>query len=570
MNTAKFATVCGYAVVAFLAFSLICGLASAGAITIDFGPAFGASANQTVLTDQLKPYGVLFSTTSPNGVIWNGRSPFVGSYSFNFHAGFTPDGFVDTSPIRIEFVDPTTGAPTTASNVSVRGFDGGGDLDILTLNAFDATGALIASHTVGPHNFFGDDGFMGNTARIDQTGIAYVVIETSGVQSGLFFDDLSFELSVASVPVPVVLVHGIGGSPASFGDMPQFLTEAGLTVAPPFDYSMFTGRTSAVTIEELATFLGDHIVNTVLPAYPGASQVDVVAHSMGGLIARAWMASIAEPPGLVPYTGKVRRLILVGTPNYGAEAALLGRAERALRLPAVQIEEMKFGSSFILRLHDAWEEFLAQSSLKIPSENMLFIVGSEGNNLFFPCNACDGVVEMASAVLPLITSPVRYVPYRHGDFDGPPFIVTPRNSTSLIGVAPGDAQHKTLLLVRAFLTDGEVLPQCCGAGTVDHAPQGLERGLLLLRFQNAATGKPITERRIRLREPFSPAPPDYNNRNAGTVTVWNLDADLGPYAAEARVNGYCPRNIGEPVIAAQPRVAEIDLTMTNRRRDCRP
>lgn len=68
-----------------------------------------------------------------------------------------------------------------------------------------------------------------------------------------------------------------------------------------------------------------------LRAATGAQQVIVVAHSMGGLVARAWMRACG--------TGKVARVITLGTPHHGTclaafglglNAAQMRRAARAL------------------------------------------------------------------------------------------------------------------------------------------------------------------------------------------------------------------------------------------------
>ena len=55
-------------------------------------------------------------------------------------------------------------------------------------------------------------------------------------------------------------------------------------------------------------------------ATENASEVQLVAHSMGGLVARAALTS--------PAGGKVKRLIMLGTPNYGSFASGAGDSRR--------------------------------------------------------------------------------------------------------------------------------------------------------------------------------------------------------------------------------------------------
>ncbi len=51
----------------------------------------------------------------------------------------------------------------------------------------------------------------------------------------------------------------------------------------------------------------------------GASRVDILAHSMGGLVARAYIEGFAEDEGKkAPYKKDVRYLIMLGTPNQGS------------------------------------------------------------------------------------------------------------------------------------------------------------------------------------------------------------------------------------------------------------
>ena len=64
-------------------------------------------------------------------------------------------------------------------------------------------------------------------------------------------------------------------------------------------------------LRRLATLLGQFIGREL--ERTNSAQADVIAHSMGGLLVRGWMAGLAD----VPYDGQIRRLILAGTPNFG-------------------------------------------------------------------------------------------------------------------------------------------------------------------------------------------------------------------------------------------------------------
>src|SRR5262249_27681682 len=138
-----------------------------------------------------------------------------------------------------------------------------------------------------------------------------------------------------------------------------------------------------------------------------------------GLITRTYIAGLAidrsitciAPPdvpvtcNIVPYNGSIRKLITVGTPNYGAALAITA-ANR-------QGRDMIYGSSFILTLHDSWQ---STGQFRISHTNILNIAGTQSDGLLEGDD--DGVVNIASAALPLEFLPdnnnIQYVPYRHG------------------------------------------------------------------------------------------------------------------------------------------------------------
>jgi hypothetical protein len=182
-----------------LAVLLPAGTLMAGDITIDFGPSFGAPANGYVLlTDQLIDYGVVFSTTHPDGVRWLGGDYQWPPAQYSIISGPTETGGLPGGvvPIRVDFDPPVIEA-------SVRGYDGGGDIDTLILNAYDSAGVLIDSDVI-------TDGFLwpGYVATVSAADVAYITFEVANDlgDRGLFFDDLSF-----TVPEPAtfgLLVFG--------------------------------------------------------------------------------------------------------------------------------------------------------------------------------------------------------------------------------------------------------------------------------------------------------------------------------------------------------------------------
>lgn len=304
------------------------------------------------------------------------------------------------------------------------------------------------------------------------------------------------ELFIPAPTVPVVLVHGYCSDPSSFGQMSDLLKQSGIQMAEAFDYNALTAVPSfdhtGVTIEQLADIFAGHVLKILKTN--NARQIDVVAHSMGGLIVRAWMAGLAN----TPYTGEIRKLITISTPHYGAEAANLDLLIQALsttplfRCSATQADEMRFGSDFIISLHGQWNSF-ENSPQGIPASDMFFIAGTADTGEALLNGECgislhgctDDVVDISSAVLPSVSKDrIRYVPYKHASSK----FLFPFTGKSVALV--DNPQHKTLQVVQSFLLTGEPVPQCCGTGTVDYLPPHLRgndknTGLLLLHFVNS-------------------------------------------------------------------------------------
>ena len=108
--------------------------------------------------------------------------------------------------------------------------------------------------------------------------------------------------------VPVLLVHGYGGDPASMGTVERLLEEHGrrvVSVALPG-----SGRGDIVAS---ARALGEVIAEL------GSSEVDVVGFSTGGLVARTFVQQEGDD-------SHVRFLVFLGTPHHGTRLAGLATA----------------------------------------------------------------------------------------------------------------------------------------------------------------------------------------------------------------------------------------------------
>jgi pimeloyl-ACP methyl ester carboxylesterase len=111
--------------------------------------------------------------------------------------------------------------------------------------------------------------------------------------------------SAADTPFPKrasILLHGILRSSKSMARIAERLRAAGLA-AFPFDYP-----SSQIGIADAAEYL-----HSAIEHLDGIDELHLVGHSMGGLVIRAWFAAHDDP--------RVRRVVMIGTPNRGAALA---------------------------------------------------------------------------------------------------------------------------------------------------------------------------------------------------------------------------------------------------------
>ena len=123
-------------------------------------------------------------------------------------------------------------------------------------------------------------------------------------------------------PTPVVFVHGLCGSPTNFWALRRHLARRGVARFGSFRYP------PRLDYQALAPWLGTFI--DALCKRNGVSEVDVVGHSLGGIIARYL---IEHGDG-----ARVRRLVSLGAPWYGTrfpsrELALFGAEDWLIPTP---------------------------------------------------------------------------------------------------------------------------------------------------------------------------------------------------------------------------------------------
>jgi pimeloyl-ACP methyl ester carboxylesterase len=222
--------------------------------------------------------------------------------------------------------------------------------------------------------------------------------------------------AVMSSP-PVILLNGfqlscsdtastLAASADTFGQLATLLLADGVDVA----YFNNCAYGSDASIEQLAGQMNNYIAALKYTDGAPVDQVDLVAHSMGGLIVRAYLSGKQSSPGEFspPESPKIRKAIFLATPHFGSYQADNPLAQ-ILFTAGTQLNEMKPGSQFLWDLA-TWN----QSGDDLRGVDALAVAGDAGAINSSP-NASDGVVSLTSASLRFAEPDVRtrIVPYCH-------------------------------------------------------------------------------------------------------------------------------------------------------------
>ncbi|WP_329116993.1 esterase/lipase family protein [Streptomyces sp. NBC_01353] len=128
---------------------------------------------------------------------------------------------------------------------------------------------------------------------------------------------------------PVVLLHGFVDNRSVFVLLRRSLARHGCHPVESFNYSPLT-----YDLRTAAELLGRHVEE--LCARTGHHEVDLVGHSLGGLIARYYVQRLGGD-------ARVRTLVMLGTPHSGTAAAPWVGAHPLIR-------QMRPGSEVLLEL----------------------------------------------------------------------------------------------------------------------------------------------------------------------------------------------------------------------------
>ena len=257
---------------------------------------------------------------------------------------------------------------------------------------------------------------------------------------------------------PVVLLNGweegfTGSCPIAasssddFGNLAQYLVDDGVPVVYLFDNCV---EDPDQAIETLGNDLANFLQGIKYDTGAQVPQIDLVGFSLGGLVARSYLAGLQTNQTVIPPTTTlVRDLVLLATPNFGS---FMAGTSASLLAPGSQNAELEPGSAFLWNLA-TWN----QRNDDLRGVNAIAVIGNAGedtaNSLL---NASDGLVSLTSAsggfVVPSGAVSTRIVPYCHVD----PSVFT--NTTlgtyacNAVGIANvSSTSHETGIIIRSFL-----------------------------------------------------------------------------------------------------------------------
>jgi triacylglycerol lipase len=141
----------------------------------------------------------------------------------------------------------------------------------------------------------------------------------------------------ASVHDPILFVHGWSGSSSNWDNLKTRFTTAGWASKELATINYGTTTSNKTVASQIGT-----AVNSLLSANPGATKVDLISHSMGGLSTRYYVKSLGGE-------SKVKTYISLAGANHGTSSA------NACSFFSTSCKEMVPGSAFLSALNSGDE-----------------------------------------------------------------------------------------------------------------------------------------------------------------------------------------------------------------------
>jgi len=235
------------------------------------------------------------------------------------YAGLDKNGLSISLTAANPAIETLSADPENKYEVKVKVTDGEGAAVPFADVQLSAVGAAASGGSFDPKNgTTGTDGCFTSYfippagAPVDKNACGTAMAELEAKLAGT---DKTSTLRIKLVPVPIVMVHGYQASPDIFSGLREYLSMQGYS-STAFDYDSEKGVAPAAA--ELSKYL-DKRLSELKAEGIQAKRFDLIAHSMGGLVARYYTCSDA-------YLSKnnVRKLIFISVPQKGSPFASLG------------------------------------------------------------------------------------------------------------------------------------------------------------------------------------------------------------------------------------------------------
>lgn len=178
---------------------------------------------------------------------------------------------------------------------------------------------------------------------------------------------------------PVLFIHGVNGSPRVLEPLIDHLDDG--RFQPMYYY-----YASGLRIGQVAWHL-DRIMRELEHRH-GIERYHVVAHSMGGLVARAWLLERSQRGG----RARIASFVSLSTPWAGYPSARQGVEHSPVVVPVWR--DMATGSDFLEGLFGQDE-----ASAELPEHHLVFSFRQSG---WLPGSSGDGVAALASMLPPRV------------------------------------------------------------------------------------------------------------------------------------------------------------------------
>jgi len=169
--------------------------------------------------------------------------------------------------------------------------------------------------------------------------------------------------------LPVLLIHGYGCNGGYWRPLREMLMREGISH-------------DAVDLEPVTAGIDDY-VDTVeaavqrLLAATGAGRVVIVGHSMGGLVARAWLRQYGAAA-----EARVARVVTIGTPHFGTVLAPFGIGQNAAQMRTdaawlAQLDKDDRGRRALFTSIWSWHDNIVapQTSCRLPGAHNVALAG---------------------------------------------------------------------------------------------------------------------------------------------------------------------------------------------------